>query len=122
MPTTTVPTTVRVPVTIRIGDTEVRLGTTRAAADVADLDGYQLGHLLRIAAELVDGQRHEWPRQRWCVGDRVRLPRGYAYGRITQVDAQRKTYLVDCGAATPAEVWWGALDDPLDLDVDTIIG
>jgi len=116
MSPTSAPATLRVPVSIRIGDTEVRLGKVAAVADVEDLDGYQLGHLLRIAAELVDGLRHEWPRQRWCVGDRVRLPGGHAYGRIAQVDQRRKSYLLDCGPLGVREAWWGDLDYPLDIE------
>jgi hypothetical protein len=91
-----------------------------AHGDPAEMDSAQLGHLLRVAAELVDGGRHDWPRRRWCVGDRVPLPDAAAYGRVIQIDSRTKEYIVDVGTAGVRRVWWGLLDEPLH-DVDHTI-
>lgn len=116
-------TPVRVPVSVRIGAREITIGRMAAHdGDPAQLDPAQLGHLFRVAAELVDGNRYDWPRRRWCVGDRVPLPDTAAYGRIVQVDSHTKEYVVDLGTHGLRRVWWGLLDEPdVETDVDGVV-
>lgn len=117
--TSAAPVTVSAPATIRIGDVVLNLGTLPLAG--TGHSPSDLAHLLRVAAELVDGARHDWPRQVWQAGDRVRLPGSVAYGRVAQVDARTKEYVVDCGARGQQRVLWSAVDQPAARPADDLL-
>jgi hypothetical protein len=104
------PAPTQAPVAIRIGNTVLTLGSLSLPA-TGD-PRHDLAHLLRVAAEHVDGRRHDWPRRVWCVGDRVRLPHSLAYGRVVQVDEWSKQYLLDVGPNGRVHVPWSDVDEP----------
>jgi hypothetical protein len=110
-PTSAPPVTVGASAEIRIGsDVVLDLGTLPlAGSGHAPTD---LAHLLRVAAELIDGNRHDWPRQVWQAGDRVRLPGSLAYGRVAQVDPRTKEYVLDLGSRGLRRVLWSEVDQP----------
>jgi len=108
------PITAPVPVELRIGDYTLKLGELRAPGrryrDPRPL--LELANLLRLAAEACGGHRHAWPRQRWYVGDKVRLPGAVAHGVVAQVDVRAKTYLVDLGWFGVVSLAWSEVDQP----------
>lgn len=103
---------VDMPVRLVVGDVELHLGTIAVELPVRRAQSAAaLANLLRAAAEVVAGRRHNWPRQAWWVGDDVRLPASLARGRVVQVDQHHKTYLVDVpGRRDPVRVLWSEVD------------
>jgi len=106
------PNVVDMPVRLVVGDVELRLGTVAVELPARRGQGAAaLANLLRAAAEVIAGRRHNWPRQAWWVGDDVRLPASVARGRVVQVDQHAKSYLVDVGGRRrPVRVLWSEVD------------